>query len=352
MTIDDHDHDHERDHERGNAADGHTFDHLLAMSDQRGLFEHAKGTEPRVEHGYCTDDNARMLVVTSRVPDVGAAHQLSRLALHFTRAAQANDGRCRNRMDAAGRWTDEPGTEDCWGRSIWGFGVAAAQHRNPAVRRWAQQSFDKGVQQRSPWPRSMVFAALGAAEVAAIDPQHTPARALLNDLLGMIGPLLRDDWVWPEQQLAYGNASVAEAVMAAGAALGRPLDVDRGLRMLSWLLASETRDGHLSVTGVGGRRADEHGPQFDQQPIEVAAMADACWRAHLITGDPSWIGGVETAAAWFRGHNDAGLMMIDERSHGSYDGLHPHSVNLNQGAESTLALISTMQRTDALVGSR
>lgn len=81
-------------------------------------------------------------------------------------------------------------------------------------------------------------------------------------------------------------------------------------------------------------------------------MADACWRAHLITGDPSWIGGVETAAAWFRGHNDAGLMMIDERSHGSYDGLHPHSVNLNQGAESTLALISTMQRTDALVGSR
>ena len=95
------------------------FRHLRAMSDHRGLFEHADGSERRLEHGYCTDDNARLLVVASRAPDVGAAHELSRLALHFVRAAQDDAGRCRNRMDATGRWTDAPTTEDCWGRSLW-----------------------------------------------------------------------------------------------------------------------------------------------------------------------------------------------------------------------------------------
>ena len=327
------------------------FAHLLSLSDQRGLFEHAEGTVRRREHGYCTDDNARLLVVTSRVPDTGAAHHLSRLALHFVRSAQDNDGRCRNRMDPEGRWTDVAGTQDCWGRSLWGFGAAAAHHSNPAVRRWALRSFDKSARQRSPWVRSMAFAALGAAEIASIDPHHGPARTLLSDLLDQVGPTPAGAWAWPEPRLTYGNASLAEAVLAAGAALGRPAEVDRGLAMLSWLLALETRDGHLSVTGVGGRGPDDRGPQFDQQPIEVAAMADACWRAHAVTGDNSWITGVTAAASWFCGHNDAGLAMIDEQSKGGYDGLHEHSVNRNQGAESTLALVSTMQRAESLVAA-
>ncbi|MEQ1700297.1 MAG: glycosyltransferase, partial [Ilumatobacteraceae bacterium] len=208
------------------------YAHLLAMSDQRGLFEHAEGTEFRVEHGYCTDDNARLLVVTSRDPDVGAAHQLSRMALHFVRGAQDNDGRCRNRMDPTGRWTDAGTVEDCWGRALWGFGVAAHQHGNPAVRRWAQRSFDKSARQRSGWSRAMAFAALGATEVAAVDPHHVGARALLGDFLDRVGPVPTNGWMWPEARLTYGNASLAEAVIAAGEALGRARDVERGLRML------------------------------------------------------------------------------------------------------------------------
>ena len=45
------------------------FDHVVRMSDQRGLFEHADGTVPRLEHGYCVEDNCRLLVVTSRQLD-------------------------------------------------------------------------------------------------------------------------------------------------------------------------------------------------------------------------------------------------------------------------------------------
>ena len=114
--------------------------------------------------------------------------------------------------------------------------------------------------------------------------------------------------------------------------------------MLTWLLRMETRRGHLSVTPAGGRGSDDHGPMFDQQSIEVACMADACWRAFAITGDPAWTLGIDAAAGWFGGDNDTGLAMFDEASGGGYDGLHERAVNLNQGAESTLAFVSTMQR--------
>jgi hypothetical protein len=324
-----------------------TFDHLEAMTDRRGLFEHAEGAVPRVEHGYCTDDNARMLVVTSREPDTGAPGRLSRVALAFTLAGLAGDGRTRNRMDPAGRWTDEPGTDDCWGRSVWAFGVAATQHEDASVRAAAAAAFDRAVRQRSRWPRAMAFAALGAADVVASDPDHAAAREVLRDAVAAIGAPAAGGWAWPERRLTYANAALAEAVIAAGGALVDARILRRGLAMLDWLLSLETRRGHLSVTGVGGRREGDHGPQFDQQGIEAAAMADACWRAAVVTGDPAWSGGVATAAAWFLGANDVGIPMCDERTGAGFDGLQPGGANRNQGAESTLAALSAAQRAGA-----
>ena len=320
------------------------FDHLERLCDDRGLFEHAAGIMRRTEHGYCTDDNARLLVVATREPDIGVAHRLGRLALDFTLDAQTPDGQFHNRMDISGQWTDEASTQDWWGRGVWALGTAATQHGDPVVRRRAREGFDAAVWQRSPWPRSMAYAALGAAEVAFDDSSNRAARSLLVDAIAVIGPVPAGTWTWPEPRLTYANAMVAEAVIAAGAALGSDADLDRGLTMLAWLLDRETASGHLSVTGVGGQGPGDSGPQFDQQPIEVAALADACWRAFTVTGDRAWLRGVDVAAAWFMGDNDNGLPMRDAASGGGYDGLHPASVNLNQGAESTLAFISTMQR--------
>ncbi len=325
------------------------LDHLGRLSDHRGLFEHAVGTKRREELGYCTDDNARLLVVTSREPDEGLAQSLNRLALRFVLDAQGANGKFRNRMDRAGRWTDRATTDDCWGRSLWALGTTVAQHPDPSIRQMAVQGFDRGIAQRSRWPRAMAFAALGAVEVLATDVDHGPARALLIDALDVIGPVPTGPWAWTEPRLRYANPVLAEAVIAAGAALDSAADLERGLTMLAWLLDLETPQGHLSVTGTQGRGPGDHGPQFDQQPIEVAAMADACWRAYTLTGNEMWIRGVTLASAWFAGANDIGQRMYDTMSGGGFDGLQPDSVNLNQGAESTLALISTMQRASAFV---
>jgi hypothetical protein len=285
-----------------------------------------------------------MLVVAARETDGGMPGRLGRRALDFTLAAQSADGRTHNRMSSDGDWTDDPSTDDCWGRSLWAFGVAATHHEDPSIRAVAAKAFDRGARQRSRWPRAMAFAALGAADIAATGPTHGLARGVLYDAARAIGASASAEWMWPEDRLTYASAVLAEATIAAGAALGDGTLLDRGLGMLGWLLDRQTRGGHLSFTGTSGADASTQHPQFDQQPIEASSFADACWRAYTLTSGARWADGVRLAAAWFHGTNDTGAVMHDPASGGAYDGLTPTGVNINQGAESTLAFISTVQR--------
>ena len=321
------------------------LEHLQRMSGEKGIFEHANGIAPRIDLGYCTDDNARLLVVLCREPDEGTAAHLGRLALNFVLDAQDDAGRIHNRFarDGYWRWVDEASNEDCWGRAVWGLGVAAASHPHSGVQAMARWGFEKSAHQRSPWPRAMAFAALGAADLLLSDPEAGVARDLLVDAVVALDSGIAGS-PWPEDRLTYANAAVPEALIAAGVALDAPQVVERGLEMLRWLIDLQQRDGRLSVVGVGGRPVGRREIQFDQQPIEVAAIADACWRAWMATGDHRWLEDVARAADWFTGKNDAGSVMFDHRTGGSYDGLGRVAVNLNEGAESTLALVSTMQR--------
>ena len=279
------------------------FDHLLRMTDRRGTFEHACLAEPRPEHGYCTDDMARVLVVVAREPDTeGQVNGLAGVAVRFLNEAQAYSGACRNRMNNKGRWTDEPTTEDRWGRCIWGLGTAAARSDVSMVRRLAVIQFERAAQKRSVHPRAMAFAALGAAELLSVDPDHLPARKLLTDYAGSLAAPSGDTaWPWPEPRLTYANAVLAEAMIAAGVALDEATLRQRGLDLLAWLVDYETADGHLSPTPVGGRGAEDARPAFDQQPIEVSTLADACARAAAVDAAAIWPDSVRACAAWFQG---------------------------------------------------
>lgn len=321
------------------------FDHLLRLTDRRGTFEHACFAEPRHEHGYCADDMARVLVVSSREPNSGGeVNGLSRVAVQFLNDAQSYAGPCRNRMDMMGRWQDEPSLEDCWGRCIWGLGTAAAHSDVNLIRRLSVIQFERAAKARSPWPRAMAFAALGAAELLSVDPGHRAARQLLTDYAGTVAQPKGDvTWQWPEPRLTYANAVLPEAMIAAGIALDDSTLRQQGLDLLGWLVRQETAGGQLSPTPAAGRGPDDLRPGFDQQPIEVSTLADACARAAAIDDAPIWVDGVMAAAAWFAGVNDARQRMWDPETGGGFDGLRADGVNRNQGAESTLAVLSTMQ---------
>jgi hypothetical protein len=322
------------------------FRHLQRLTDHIGLLEHAAGIVPRHEHGYCVDDVARGLVVVCREPSPAEEIvTLGRRYLHFLAQAQAPDGRFRNRLGYDRRWQDRPGTEDCWGRSLWALGTAAARGPTVEIREESFARFGRSARLSSPWPHAMAFAALGAVEILDRWRDHAGALTLLDRTGTVIGAAPADPaWPWPAPRLSYANAAIAEAVIVAGWKLGRDRVLRSGLRMLEWLLTVETRDGHLSVVPAGGWGPGEVRPAFDQQPIEVAALSDACMRAATVTGDSSWLAGVEMSVAWFLGDNDAKVPLLDEQTGGGCDGLGRTSRNRNQGAESTLAMISVMQQ--------
>lgn len=110
-------------------------------------------------------------------------------------------------------------------------------------------------------------------------------------------------------------------------------------------------EGTVSLGHVGDGRAyigdgtaflqvtDDHTLAMDK------AMADGCSRAWMITGDDRWIERVERAARWFVGDNDVGVVLYD-RTGGCRDGLTPDGANQNQGAESTLAALATLQHAE------
>lgn len=327
-----------------------SFRHLVALSDATGTFEHAEHSIPRIEEGYCTDDVARVLIAACREPfPDDAVAELARVAYRFLVGAQGNDGTIRNRRSADGRWHGRRGVEDCWGRAMWAFGTASRRSSEEWMRDAAGDSFDRGSEQRSHWPRAMAFAALGAAEVLAVHPHHHGARRLLADAVEIIGrPGREPAWQWPEARLSYANAALAEALIAAGSRLDRHEVLTDGLRALEWLLARETRNGHLSPTPAGGAGPHDRPPMFDQQAIEVATMADACVRAYDVTGDATWCDGVTRCVGWFLGANDVGLAVGDFERGAGFDGLHHDRVNRNEGAESTLALVTTLQHARAL----
>lgn len=321
------------------------FHHLLRMTDHVGLWEHARYTTPRPEHGYCTDDNARALIVMCREPRPSAELVgLSRMYFRFLADAALPEGGFHNRRGADESWADEMGSDDSQGRAIWALGTAARRAPERWMRRAALVLFQQQENFGSRAPRANAFAILGASEVLSEDPAHTMASSAMAKWAGQLQVPDDREWPWPEPRLAYDNARIPEALIAVGAALGHDQLVEAGLRLLEWLVTIETCDDHYSFTPVGGWARGEHRPGYDQQPLETAAMADACARAWDLTGDNKWRDGVLSAARWLVGGNDGKTILYDFETGGCCDGLTDGGPNLNQGAESTLSALSALQQ--------
>ena len=321
------------------------FQHLRRMTDHVGLWEHARYTTPRPEHGYCTDDNARAFILLSREVDLSAELiGLARVYFRFVADAALGQGGFHNRRGADEAWADEIGSDDSQGRAIWCLGSAARLGPEEWMQRAALELFQRQQGFASTAPRANAFAILGASELLTGDPENAAARKALTHWARVLHVSDDPGWPWPEPRLTYDNARIPEALIAAGTSLGLDHLVEDGLRLLDWLMTIETSDDHYSFTPVGGWAPGETRPGYDQQPVEAAAMADACTRAWLLTGDDKWRDGVLRAARWLVSDNDGDVVLYDFETGGCCDGLTKNGPNLNQGAESTLSALSTLQQ--------
>lgn len=321
---------------------------VIKFTDGTGMFQHGLFAVPDRRHGYCVDDNARALLLMTQVePEDEDQHdQLFATYAGFVQHAwNADNGRFRNFMNYDRSWCEEAGSDDSFGRSLWALGVAARDAFTERYRRWAGCLFEEAAEHMNELEslRARAFAMLGAVAMRDAHPGHGVATQLLesfgDDLLKHLTAYRRPDWTWFESVLGYDNCRLPEALLRAGQALGRSDFVASGIETLQWIIARQkSPQGHFRAVGSDSfGRAYAPPLPFDQQPLEAQATIEACSAAFLATGDQNWLEEAECAYAWFFGINDLGVPLISRQDGGCYDGLMPHGVNLNQGAESILA---------------
>ncbi len=340
------------------------LDHLERMTDSTGMFQHATYTIPLFAEGYCTDDNARALLLTVLLDELGQdGPEVQRVAMTSAAFLQAAFDRDRNRfrnfLSFDRRWLEEVGSEDCQGRALWALGACVGRSRRPDLPAWAASHFELALPPVSEMssPRAWAFGLLGVHDYLrrfSGDRACGQARDALTALLvGLYERTATPDWPWFEEILSYDNARLPHALIAGGRDGGDPRALEIGLLALGWLVeVQRAPQGHFRAIGCHGFYRKGGTPaRFDQQPIEANATVAACVEAYRATQDPRWMNEARSSFEWFLGRNDLGQELYDPATGGCCDGLQEDRVNRNQGAESTLAFLLSLAEMNLLESS-
>jgi hypothetical protein len=340
------------------------LDHLARMTDATGMFQHATYTIPNYEEGYCTDDNARALLLTVLLGELGQdgpeVRRLATTSAAFLQAAFDRERkRFRNFMGLDRRWLEEVGSEDCQGRALWALGACVGRSQRPDLPAWAASHFELALPPVPSMtsPRAWAFSLLGIHEYLrrfSGDRLTGQIRDALTALLvGLYERTATPDWPWFEEILSYDNARLPQALIAIGREGGDARALEIGLRALGWLVeVQRAPQGHFRAIGCHGFYRKGHAPaRFDQQPIEANATVGACLEAYRATQDPRWMNEARSSFEWFLGRNDLGQELYDPATGGCCDGLQEDRINRNQGAESTLAFLLSLAEMNLLESS-
>ncbi len=325
------------------------LDHLVALTDDTGVIQHATHDVPNRATGYCTDDVARALIVAVDAarnrPTTALGTRLVTTYLAYLHDAQTDDGWFHNFMGFDRTWQDRRGSPDSFGRAMWGLGYCLRFAPRDSWRALAERLLRAGMPHVADLVdlRANAYVVLGSAH--AID--AAPAQAGdYTDLLSTAAAKIaagfathsRAEWQWCEPVLTYDNARLSEALIRAGTTLDEPRLVEIGLQMLDFLTRVTIEDGRFMPVGNngwyprGGVKA-----RFGQQPIEAAATIDAMLAARVVSGDVRYSRNAQIVFDWFGGANPAGSSLVVNG--GCCDGIDPTGINVNMGAESTLAYL-------------
>ena len=330
------------------------LDHLRVMTDDTGILQHSHFSIPKRDHGYCTDDNARALIAVGMYyklgNDEGVIPLIKNYLSFLISAFNQDNGRFRNLMSYDRKWLDEAGSEDSHGRALWGLGTTMGITTDPSIREGICHLFECAIHSVEEFehPRAWAFTLIGIQEYLSVYGGDSPARRIRSALAEKLYQLFEKnsskDWSWFGDTLTYANARLPQALLVAARALSNEDMFRAGVEALTWLLKQQTgKDGHISIIGNKGwmHRSGQRA-HFDQQPVEVMGLIEACAEAFLATKENRWLNEARRCLDWFLGRNDLNLPIYDFKTGGCHDGLGPHGLNRNMGAESTLAWLISL----------
>jgi hypothetical protein len=340
------------------------LEHLLRMTDSTGILQHATYSIPNFHEGYCLDDNARALILTvllqelgDDTPDVQRAATTYAAFLNF--AFDRVSGNFRNFLSFDRQWLELNGSDDSIGRAAWAIGACIGRTELRSFHSWASQLMEPAVNAvvETQSARAWAFALIGIHEYLRrmsgdrLMNQHRDT--LTARLIELYENNSCDDWPWFEPKATYDNAKLPHALILSGRWTSNSQATEIGLRTLHWLAdVQRAPDGHYRPIGSEGFYPRGQQPaQFDQQPLEAQSMVSACIEAYRATNDSYWVEEARLAFEWYTGRNDLGQPVCDPSTGACYDGLHADRVNQNQGAESTLAYLLALAEMQLLENS-
>jgi hypothetical protein len=328
-----------------------SLEHLKRLTDDTGLFQHAKFTIPLRQEGYTTDDNARALIVAAKYYALYRNPEALRLLdryLAFVLHSHNDDGTVKNFMNFDRTWQPAEPVHDALGRVLWAFGALLAQPPSEIYVPIARERIDIAMPLiEKQYPRGMAYSILGLAGYLqqfpdADDIKHYIATAA-DSIVSWFEKNSQPDWPWFEDVLTYDNAILPCALFTAATVLSDKKYMDVAQKTCEFLLANTFTGEHFSFVGCNGWfRPGQSKAQFDQQPIEAAGTILMLKAAYEATKDRRFLSLQRRAFNWFLGENDLGIPLYDSETKGCGDGLGAEGVNLNEGAESTLSFLLSL----------
>jgi hypothetical protein len=341
-----------------------SLEHLKWLTDDTGLLQHARYTVPYREEGYCTDDNARAVIVTAKycaryrdkpahgrgLAEGGQALQLLDRYLAFVLHSQNIDGSIKNLMNFDRTWRKTDPGNDALGRVLWALGTVLANPPAPSYIPIAREYFENSavyVEKQS--PRGKAYSILGMGEYLRQFPEADSLKGWMemaaDSIVDQYEKNNSSDWQWFDAALTYDNAILPCALFIAGAVLeNKYLDVAE--KSCEFLLANIFNGSYFSFIGCEGwYKRDGERAQFDQQPIEAAGTVLMLKAAYDAIGDDKYSVLQRKAFQWFLGENDLNIPLYDSKTKGCSDGLMSDGANPNQGAESTLSFLLSLLTT-------
>jgi hypothetical protein len=328
-----------------------SLDHLKKLTDDTGLYQHAKFMIPNREFGYCTDDNARAVIAMTKYYTQYSEPQALKLLdiyLSFLMHSQDNNGLVRNFMNFDRTWMENEPLNDAFGRLLWALGTVMANPPTPAYLSIAKDCFDQSVEHvQKQLPRGMAYSILGMCDYLKQFPGASDIKRQLeltaDGLVTQYDENNYPDWKWFEDALTYDNAVLPHALFVAGLALGNKKYLEIAKKTCEFLLENTFNGEFFSFIGCkgwyerGGKKAT-----FDQQPIEAASTVMMLRAAYDATQNEKFLKLERKAFDWFLGQNELHIPLYDFRTKGCNDGLLRDGVNTNQGAESTLSFMLSL----------
>ncbi len=325
------------------------LDFLKVLTDDTALLQHAKYATPCKKEGYTTDDNARALIACTKYFSLFQDSTVKKLVdtyLSFLLYMQRTDGKMHNLLSFDRKLLDEVGSEDSIGRTLWACGHCLDAKLSNETKMLSKDIFDKAFKWASNFtsPRAKAFSIMGLFHYQKAYPKDQNAilniKILGDQLLRQFEQEATNGWEWFEVYLTYANARLPHALFLVYECTNEEKYLQVASKAIDFLLQTQIiNDVFVPVGNRGWYLKGANRAVYDQQPIEASCMVEAALAAFHTTGKEEYRQAACKAFDWFLGRNLNNLMVYDPETGGCFDGITSQGLNMNKGAEATVAYL-------------